>query len=83
MSNIFSSTFLSMVQFHSGLVSFLCYQAHSFLQITATFLALAVDIPHLSFNVQRNNYRCLYLVANCKAPEYCDMSFKVQLDKDV
>jgi len=48
-----------MFQFRSGLVSFLCYQAYPFLQVTAVFLALAVDIPHLSFDIQRNNYRCL------------------------
>lgn len=46
-SNVFSSTFLSMCQ--SGLVTSFGHQASSFLQITATFLALAVDIPHLSF----------------------------------
>lgn len=72
-----------MFQFHSGLVSFSCYQAYLFVQVTAMFLALAVDTPHFSFNIQRNNYRCFYLVANGKALEYCDMSFKVQLDKDV
>lgn len=58
-SSIFSSTFLPMFPFHSGLVSFLCYRAYLFLQITAAFLVLAVDILHLSFNIQRNNYRSL------------------------